>query len=679
MRIDSRSRLRRTLLLCGLLVLVPGVARAWRTSLPGVGMARAVAVEADGRVVAAGEIAGTGETLFSVVLFDALAGTSIWRKDVAAGEATGIALDASGDILASGFIGSKDGAGIVKLDDLTGNESWRFRVPRSVVFPGRSVAAGRAVNGDGLLAIGRTSVAGDRVRTIVYRLGNASGAVVWRKNLGKRIALEIAPDSNGDVIVAVAEKNPSQGSGIPGPQDPAKIYKLNRATGAVLWGASPGLRAEDLLAVVTTTDDVVVAGRPDLDGSATVVALAKLTGREQWRRVVGGSGAIHLAAGPDGDVVVAVDQAGPLAGAQVARLAAADGAPVWDQAIDSGSGTSCGAAAFFVTPAGNPILGGCVSSPPAADFRFQLTSLSGAKGQLRWRRGIDGLSPDLLAVSLPVRAIAADQSGNLVAAGGAAGGAADGTAAPAFTVVKWNDDRGDDLLLPAERTCRATIVSAARNYIFTRLQTVESCRDRINAGLLDLGFDECAKDSSYANTMKRLTTRTRNSIVSDCAGPNLPEGVSCGRTIDELLNEPKTSGQVGCLLDTDDQVGDEIADTVYAKSLTGTSAAVRSCQTAIGTAGRRIFDTVMSAAVDCRARGAGDLSECEGTARFEQLILDNALAQRGRIASNCTTANLAATGTCAATLDGLIAPTGTSGCLLEVSRRGAIRAARAQD
>ena len=109
-------------------------------------MARAVAVEADGRVVAAGEIAGTGETLFSVVLFDALAGTSIWRKDVAAGEATGIALDASGDILASGFIGSKDGAGIVKLDDLTGNESWRFRVPRSVVFPGRSVAAGRAVN-----------------------------------------------------------------------------------------------------------------------------------------------------------------------------------------------------------------------------------------------------------------------------------------------------------------------------------------------------------------------------------------------------------------------------------------------------------------------------------------------------------------------------------------------------
>ena len=140
MRIDSRSRLRRTLLLCGLLVLVPGVARAWRSSLPGVGMARAVAVEADGRVVAAGEIAGTGETLFSVALFDALAGTSIWRKDVAVGEATGIALDAAGDILASGFIGSKDGAGIVKLDDLTGNESWRFRVPRSVIFPGRSVA-----------------------------------------------------------------------------------------------------------------------------------------------------------------------------------------------------------------------------------------------------------------------------------------------------------------------------------------------------------------------------------------------------------------------------------------------------------------------------------------------------------------------------------------------------------
>ena len=82
--------------------------------------------------------------------------------------------------------------------------------------------------------------------------------------------------------------------------------------------------------------------------------------------------------------------------------------------------------------------------------------------------------------------------------------------------------------------------------------------------------------------------------------------------------------------------------------------------TAIGTSGRRIFDTVLSASLTCRTRGASDLDECIGTDAFEGPIKSNALAQRDRIKSNCTAANLAATGTCASTLDGLIAPSGTS-------------------
>lgn len=680
MHFESRSRGRVALLLCGALALVPGVAGAWRTSLPGVGRARSVAVATNGRVVAAGEMAGVEETTFSVAAFDPLDGSLLWRKDVAPGSATGVQLDAAGDILAGGRIGDKDGAGVVKLDDATGNEIWRYRVPRSLVFPGRPVAFGRALNGDAVLAIGRTSVGSDKIRTMVYRLAASNGAIVWRKNLGRRIAVALAVDSKGDVLIAAAEKAAGPSAGAPGPQDPVKVLKLDRASGDVLWGAYPGLRAEDLRLAVASDDEIAVAGRADLDAPAAAVLLSRLDGTQRWRAGLGSGGAVSLAAASEADLAVGLNLPGPVLGTQVSRLSASNGATVWSRTVASGSGEACGASAFFVGASGNPVVGGCLAAAPAEGFRFELTGLDGKTGVVRWQRGIDGLPPDAVTDSVPVLGIADAGSGNLAAAGATA----DDVEAPAFTVVEWNDERGDDLLDPIGRRCRGTIVSAGRNYVFTRLQMLESCMDAINAGTLDLALDECMLDAGFRTKIKRLATRTVNSIRSDCPGPGLPEGVSCGATVTELLDEPQPSGQTGCLLDSDDEVGNEVAATAYRKVLTSKPDApippgVRSCQTAIGTSGRRIFDTVMTAAVTCRTRGASDLAECIGTESFEAPIRENAIAQRDRIKTNCTAPNLAATGTCAATLDGLIAPTGTSGCLLEASRAGAIRSARTHD
>lgn len=675
MRSTNRSRLRIALLLCAALALVPGVARAWRTSLPGVGRAKAVGVAASGRVVAGGEMEGPEESLFSVSSFDGITGALAWRKDVAPGSVTGLEVDPSGDILAGGLLGDKDGAGVVKLDDATGNEIWRYRVPRSLVFPGRPVAWGRALNGDAVLAIGRTSIGSDKIRTMVYRLAASTGQIVWRKNLGRRVAVALAIDSKGDVFVAAAENASGPSAGAPNPQDPVKILKLDRASGSVLWGALPGVRAEDVRLAVATTDDLAVGGRADLDAPAVVALLSRLDGGQRWRAPIGLGGGVSVAAGPEGDVVAALNLPGPVLGTQVSRLAAPDGAPQWSRTIESGSGEPCGTSAFFVGSTGNPVLGGCVAAAPSEGFRFELTGLDGKNGVIRWQRGIPGLSPDPAVAAMPVLDVADAADGNLAAAGSTA----DGVDAPSFTVVKWNDERGDDLLDPAERRCRGTIVSSGRNYVFTRLQFLESCFDAINAGTLDLGFDECDLDPGFTTKVKRLATRTVNSILADCPGPELPDGVSCGSTLEELLEEPKTSGQVGCLLDSDDEVGNDVAATAYRQVLTGQPAGVRSCQTAIGTAGRRIFETVMAAAVACRTRGASDVSQCEGAETFEAPIRENALAQRDRVKSNCTAPNLAATGTCAATLDGLIAPSGAGGCLYEASRSGAIRSARTHD
>lgn len=664
------------LLVCGALVVAPGVAGAWRSSLPGIGRARGVVVS-KGRVIAAGEMAVESENAFSVSSFDVTTGQLVWRKDVAPGSATGILVDAAGDLLVGGLLGEKGGAGIVKLDDVTGNEIWRFRVPRSLVFPERSVAWGRALNGDAILAIGRTSVGSDKVRTMVYRVASSNGQVVWRKNLGRRVAVALALDSKGDVLVAAAEKAAGPTAGAPGPQDPVRVMKLDRASGSVLWGSYPGMRAQDVQIAIASDDQVAVAGRADLDAAATVVMLGRIDGVSRWRAELGYGAGVLLRAAATGDVAVALNLAGPLTGTEVSRLAASDGTARWSRTVASGSGEPCGSSAFFVGAAGDPVLGGCAAAAPATAFRFELTGLDGKTGVIRWQRGIDGLAFDAVTDSMPVLGISDAGNGNLAAVGATA----DGVDAPAFTVVEWNDDRGDDLLDPADRRCRNAIGSAGRNYVFTRLQFVETCFDSINAGTLDLGFDECNLDPGFKIKLARLTARTVASIRSECAGPELPEGVSCGTTLYELLEEPKASGQVGCLLDSDDDVGNEVAAAVYRRRIrVDEPAAIRKCQAAIGTAGRRFFDDVMDAAVICRTRGAADLSECIGTDAFEAPIKDSALSQRKVINSNCSTNGIiAATGTCASTLDGLIASSGTSGCLLEASRAGAIRSARVHD
>jgi len=661
----ARSSLARLVAAAALLplsgLLHPEVSFAWRSTLSSPGAARALAVAGDGGVVASGETLGPSSTMFTVARFHAPDGTILWSRQVAPGASTGVLVDELGDVIAGGFLGEKDGVGIVKLDRASGAETWRFRIPRAVTLHGRGVAMGMALNGDALLAVGRSRPGGAEPRAIAYRLAKSSGAIVWKRNLGRRIAIDLATDSRADVLVGAVETS----------QDPVKIFKLERSTGSILWSSASGLRGQDLQLVVSSTDRVLAVGRTETNGPITVVAMGKDDGREIWRRTIGAGGAFEAAPSPDGGLAVAIDPSPSPIGVRLLHIAGEDGSFTWDRLLDTGAGSSCGVTDLFVSSSGDPILGGCSLAPDAGRFRMQLAAFAGNTGRLRWRRGIESSLEATAGLASPVVAIAGDQEGNLAAAGSGP----DEAARPAFTVVKWNDERGDDLLLPSERDCRSVIVKQASNYVFTRLQLVESCRDGVNAGVDSGGFESCEAGGPLA----RLAKRTRDAIRAACPGDFLPPGVSCGRTVAELLDAPYPAGPAGCLMQVDDRVVTMIADTAYSTPLVGTPTASQRCQAAVGTAGRRIFDAVLGAAQDCRRSGAIDLSECEGRESFERPVRDVAMAQRGRISGACTVDQLRAIGSCAGTLDAMISPQGDSGCLVSASRRGALDASEAHD
>lgn len=657
---------RRAVVALGALVLgVLGSARpaaAWRTTLDGSGRARAVVGLADGRVVAAGELGSPSQ--FTVVQLDPTTGAELWRYAPASGSASGLAVDNSGDLLVAGRLGGSSGVGVVKLDDADGSELWRFRVRRISLVRDGVVPFGRAANGDAYLGVTRYVADRDAIRGSVVRLQNGSGVVAWMRDLGRRFVVALAVDPDGNPVVATSAT----------PTSMVDVVKLNRSNGATLWTRTTTLRAQELALAVLSTGDVAAGGGVEPDGDATLLLLGRLDGVPLWNRALGASvgSSVRLAPTKDANLLVSRDGAASPASTIVARLAGSNGDQSWSTTIRGPADADCGGTALFSAPGNVPVVGGCATVPPSTAFRFQVAKLSVETGARLWARGIDGAAPDENVPAATVLALQSDASGNFVAAGASG----DGEDAPAFTVVKWNGERGDDLVTSADRSCRQAIIRAGNNYVFTRLQVLEACRDRINAGILSIGFKACPTDPGVANTLNRLATRTRSSIVKACTGESLPPGVSCADTLDDLIGP---DGNAGCLVTIDDAVDEAVMDVAYAKVLTGLGSAAAACQTAIGTAGRRVFLAARDAITACRANGPLSVDDCVGDPTLEAAIAGAVVGNRSRVSSACPSTVLLQVQSCATTLDGLLGPDGTSGCLLTSSRPGAEAASEAHD
>src|SRR2546428_12871057 len=89
------------------LVLLGTRAEAWQDTIHGIidspaDSAQAVAVDAAGNVVAAGQLQNTDTVAFAVLKVEGVSGTEQWRQVLAGGSANKVAVDGNGDVVAAG-------------------------------------------------------------------------------------------------------------------------------------------------------------------------------------------------------------------------------------------------------------------------------------------------------------------------------------------------------------------------------------------------------------------------------------------------------------------------------------------------------------------------------------------------------------------------------------------------
>jgi len=187
----------------------------WRRSLTEAGngfdAARAVAVDADGNVIAVGLFASAG---FTAVKFDGACGSELWRRSIqgtASGvaEAGAVALDGAGNVVAAGALtnaGTLSDFAVVKFDGASGAEQWRQSINGS--SNGHEEARTVAVNAAGdVIAAG--AITNDLNRDFaIVKFAGASGAELWRRDdfgvgsSGIDFASAVALDAAGDVFAA---------------------------------------------------------------------------------------------------------------------------------------------------------------------------------------------------------------------------------------------------------------------------------------------------------------------------------------------------------------------------------------------------------------------------------------------------------------------------------------------
>ena len=292
---------------------------------------RAVALDGDGDVIAAGstENVGSGQD-FTVVKLSGTTGTEMWRA-VISGSGSGcyddvaqtVAVDAAGDVVAGGrIVGTYGDLIVIKLSGLTGGEVWRNVIPS-----GRDFTAVEDVAVDGIgdvvaAGTGLTPANPDWTELIAVKYSGVSGTELWRTVINGRCPTLSADFGNalaingaGDVAVAGAIEDAC------GLRE-MLVVKLAGATGSEIWGTTVR-DAEDAFGLDVAFDpggDVVGGGYstglvPVLfpyhayDRKLQLLKLAGETGRTLWHRILN-----RTSTGDESARSVTVDAAGDVIG-----------------------------------------------------------------------------------------------------------------------------------------------------------------------------------------------------------------------------------------------------------------------------------------------------------------------------------------------------------------------------
>ena len=294
----------------------------WQQTLNGTAnagdSALSVAVDKDGNVLAAGSIIGRGDfSGFSVVKF-AGDGTLLWQRTpkpvLGIGDvARSVAVDKDGNVLAAGrIIGSSDFSDftVVKFAG-DGTLLWRSGTPAT---PDSAVGAlSVAVDTEGnVLAAGDTHTAPHNDFTVAKFAPN--GTLLWQQTLngtanGFDVARSVAVDTDGNVLAAGETQNTGTSADF-------TVVKF-APNGTLLWqqtlnGTANGGDAASSVAVDTHGNGVLAAGYTENTDTGTDFTVVKFApnGTLLWRQTLNGTAnvgdaASSLAVDTQGDVLAA--------------------------------------------------------------------------------------------------------------------------------------------------------------------------------------------------------------------------------------------------------------------------------------------------------------------------------------------------------------------------------------
>jgi hypothetical protein len=424
-------RLPTLLVAAAYLAAAPPPARSWTVREGGgnpavFGEATGVATDAAGDVLVSGVVTDDSDSHFGVAKLDGASGVERWRyltgvprgsvspEDVA----EAVAVDASGDVIAAGYIGqgTPGFAGlVVKLSGATGAELWRHEVP-GVVFWSLALAGGDvAVSGN----------------AIVEALDAADGTSRWRYDDLTAYAVAVGP--SGDLFA----------SGHSLCCDPIThvdftVVRLAQATGTELWrhqvdGSGHYFDNATSLAI-DGNGDVLAGGELQSTpgaGAPTFMKLAGADGSEQWRQQVSGGGVPGgIALDAAGDVLVTGGFGARFA---VLKLAAGDGAQVWRRDVSSAGDVVNGGNRLVLDADGNVLAAGFRQATPGGGSDFAVAKVAGADGAELWVKSIAG-GMNSFGFAGP---IALDPTGGVAATGVSPAPGGDGA-----TVVKLDEALG---------------------------------------------------------------------------------------------------------------------------------------------------------------------------------------------------------------------------------------------
>lgn len=321
----------------------------WRRDVGGLDVQNFadMAVAANGDVVLATS-EGTVSTTNPVVRrLAAATGADVWSTTLATGTAGAVAIDAAGNVLVGGVIGTS--TTLTKLDGATGGSVWSASVPSTSVIEHVVVDAAGDVVTTGYFVDDPFVFASHGV---VTKASGADGTNAWHWDLVPSSdifhSLAVRLDPTGNVYVGGASDK-----GL-------RVVRLAGGSGAETWRRELPAKYSSAGAVVVSPGGVpAVAGI--LDTKFTVASFAPATGETYWiEQLPGTSTYVSYAEGLafGGGYLFA-------AGSSVALPTSSDDAPHEPTM------------ARWIDPSAPPIIGSC-SPSPRADCREPTTPLASA-------------------------------------------------------------------------------------------------------------------------------------------------------------------------------------------------------------------------------------------------------------------------------------------------------------